>query len=114
MFPVWRSKPTSEVPLCEDMTVERWQSYYHRTVVQASITAKTELQKHEQLDALVKQHDKQIKDKIRSIIASAQPEQLQDPKLQFIKTQVKSSLQQIDDENLIREILVTKWQSYRP
>ena len=107
--PVRRSR--SEVELCEDMIAENWHTIRRRTKVNFSVYAKTNPGKHEQLSSQIKANDSQIKDRFRSIIASADLTQIRDPQLKYFKSEVKSSLDKILGQDLVDDVVVPKWLS---
>ena len=67
---------SNSVNLCEDMMVENWYSPRRCLVVKCTVTAKPENQRKEQLKEFTKKHKSQIKDRIRSIISSIEPEEM--------------------------------------
>ncbi len=105
-------KKTNSVNLCENMTVENWYSPRRCLVVKCTVSAKPENQRKEQLKEFTKKHESQIKDRIRSIISSIEPEEIRDPRLKVFKNRVQQSLQKIDESNHIEKILVPKWNTY--
>ncbi|MBN2377341.1 MAG: flagellar basal body-associated FliL family protein [Sedimentisphaerales bacterium] len=104
---------SNSVNLCEDMLVENWYSPRRCLVVECTVAAKPENQRKEQLKKFTKKHESQIKDRIRSIISSIEPDEIRDPQLKVFKNRVQQSLRQIDESNPIEKILVPKWNTYK-
>ena len=102
----------SEVALCEKLTVDNWVGGRTRTVVTLEVVAKTPTEKEVDLTTLITDHSTQIKDRIRVLVGSAQPDQVKDPRLQVIKREIKTSVEQIIGEGFIAEVLIPTWQSY--
>ena len=100
-----------EVMLCEGMTVVNWNNWRRGVAVRLSVSAKTDRQNSGQLTRLVDEHDAQIKDRIRLIVASARPEHIRDPQLHYVKSSIQQSVEQIISPDLIRKILVPEWRS---
>jgi len=107
------SANTNEIPLCNNMSVENWASDRQRFFITTSIFAKAEQEKKEQLESMVYDHNSQIKDRIRSILASMAPQNIHDPHLQTVKNEVKSNLDQIVGAGLVDSILIPEWQAAR-
>ena len=63
----------------------------------------------EKVTALVEKHSSEIRDCIRTIVASAKPNDLTDPKLEVIKRIIKSEVGKIIGENYIQDILLPKY-----
>ena len=102
-----------EVALCEKMRVENWYSYHTCYVVNCSVFAKAKKSRRDDLAALVKQHDGLIKDKLRSVIASVNPEDIKDPHLEVVKRKLKYTMDGIVGNGLMEEILIPEWMSFR-
>ncbi len=103
---------THEIPVCEDVKVENWYNRYC-TVVNFSVTAKARTNRNEQLAERVKANNVQIKDEVRSIVAGVHPEDLRDPELKRIKTEVRQSLKEIVGPEMVEDILIPKWKTDR-
>jgi len=106
----WMSK--SEVFLCQDVIVENWYSYHRCILVNFSVSAKASPGKRDQLAAVKAEHDAEIKDRVRSIVGSLDPEDIQDPHLKVAKQEIKTTLTQIAGADLIEEILFPQWHFY--
>jgi flagellar basal body-associated protein FliL len=106
------NKDMAEVVLAENFSIDNYLQGRARIMVTLEITAKVEKTKQDLLTTQVEEHKTEIKDKIRSLVSSADPEHLRDPNLQVIKREIKASMEQIVDEGLIVEILMPFWQTY--
>jgi flagellar basal body-associated protein FliL len=107
------SKPvakTNEITLCSDMTTmcSTGKNQYYIT---ASIFAKAGKDQKDQLQAMVNDHNGQIKDCIRSSIASLSPQNIHDPHLKTLKTELKTSLDRIVGPDMVDSILIPEWQA---
>lgn len=102
------------VALCENMVVERWLSWRHRRVVQCSIYAKPTEGHKTELEKLVQDHDQQIRDNLRIMIANADTNQLMDPRLAYVKRCTQHTLAELGSETFVEKILVPEWKTYRP
>lgn len=101
-----------EVQLCDEMSIDNWVSGRARTVVTLQVVAKTEAANGDQLANIVTEHATHIKDRIRTLVGSAQPDQIRDPQLQVIKRELGVSMEEIIPEGLIVEILIPDWRSF--
>lgn len=63
----------------------------------------------EKVTLLVEKHRSEIRDRIRTIVASAKPNDLTDPNLEVIKRIIKSEIEKIIGEDYLQEILLPKW-----
>jgi flagellar basal body-associated protein FliL len=82
-------------------------------MVTLEVAAKVESEQKDQLEAEVKDHSKEILNTIRIVVAGADPLDIkQDPKLQVIKRDIKTGVENIVSEGLIQEILIPVWQPY--
>gem|GEM_PF-2460846 len=108
-------KPASpcELPICENLTVENRFYFRHNMVVTFSVYARTTPQNKTSLAPIVKKRANQIKDRMRRIVATLDPADVRDPKLQTVKTRVKSDLDAICGPGLVDKVLIPEWQAYR-
>ena len=102
----------AEVSLVEDFSVDNYVGGKTRIVVTMEISAKVEKSNQEKLQLLVDENKKEIMDSIRTLVASAQPDQIKDPKKQVMKREIKIGVEKIIGEGLIERILTPAWQSY--
>ena len=102
-----------ELPICEDLTVENRFYFRHNMVVTFSVYARTEPENKPVLGPLVEQRSDQIKDRMRRIVATLDPADIRDPKLQTVKARVKSDLDTICGPGLIDKVLIPEWQAFR-
>ncbi|MBN1436460.1 MAG: hypothetical protein JW936_05245 [Sedimentisphaerales bacterium] len=101
-----------EVELCEEMSVDNWVSGRTRTVVTLQVVARVEVANADALREAVASHQTQIKDRVRSLISAAQPDQIRDPQLQVIKRELQIHMEEVIPEGLISEILIPNWRSF--
>ncbi len=81
--------------------------------ITASIFAKAQPEQKDQLQALVSDHNSQIRDCIRSSLASLTPTNIHDPQLNTLKKELKSNLDRIVGPNMVESILIPEWQAAR-
>ena len=82
--------------------------------VAMSVVTKTE--NKEKVEAAVKAREATIKDRVRTIIAQCDPEQLgggSEPGLETLRRQVKFQLEEIFGEGLVDEVIVPRCTPYR-
>ena len=108
------SKGFAEVVLAESFQVDNYMQGRKRTMVTLEAYARVEKAKFEELKELAENHSKELRDKIRTLISSAQPNDLKDPNLEVIKRMVKDAAEKIVGEGIINEILFPKWSSVTP
>jgi len=106
------SKEKAEIVLCSNMQVDNWVGGRSRTIVTLEVVLKTEKANQEALTAEITANATQIKDRIRVLVGSAQPDNIRDPQLQVIKREIKAALSEIIDGSKIDEILIPTWQSF--
>lgn len=103
----------AEILLAESFQVDNYmKGTSTRTMVTLEVFA-TYLEGDEQVNVekvtmLVEKHRSEIRDRIRTIIASAQPQDLTDPKLEVVKRIIKTEIGEIIGEEFIQEILLPK------
>ena len=105
-------KEYAEVILAESFNVDNYMGGKTRLVITMEVCAKVAKDKGEDFKGLVDSHKTEIKDTIRTLVASTQPDQVKDPKLQVIKREIQTGVEKIIGEGLIQEILISSWQSY--
>ena len=103
------TQDTDEVALCENLLCENYYNFQYPTVITASIFAKAESDKCKTLTKLIKDHSLEIRDNIRSTVASAQHWEITDPKLEVIIGEMKTGVEQIVGKGLIKNILIPVW-----
>ena len=102
----------AEIPLVESMQVDNYTQGRTRLLVTLEVTAKVKKDKQEKIGPLVIEHATEIRDRIRTLVSSARPEDITDPKLQIIKREIKVNVERIiGQEDCIEEILVPSLQS---
>ncbi len=101
-----------EVPLTESFNVDNYMGGKTRIVITMEVCAKVSKEKGDEFMGLVDSHTTEIKDAMRTLVASSQPDQIKDPKLQVIKREIQTSVEKIVGEGMIHEILVSNWQHY--
>ena len=105
-------KEYAEVILAENFSVDNYMGGKTRLVINMEVCAKVVREKEKEFEGLVDSHETEIRDAIRTLVSSSQPDQIKDPKLQVIKREIKTGVEKIVGEGLIQEILVSSWQSY--
>jgi len=105
-------KNYAEVILAESFSVDNYMGGKTRLVINMEVCAKVTREKEEEFKGLVDSRETEIRDAIRTLVSSAQPDQIKDPKLQVIKREIKTGVEKIVGEGLIQEILISSWQSY--
>lgn len=105
-------KEYDEVTLAGNFNVDNYMGGKTRLVITMEVCAKVTKDKGEEFRGLVDTHKTEIKDTIRTLVASAQPDQIKDPKLQVIKREIQTAVEKVIGEGQIQEILVSSWQSY--
>lgn len=106
------NKDFAEVVLAENFQVDNYVGGRSRLIVTLEVVAKVEAANKEKLEAAVKEHSKEILNEIRVLVASAQPEQIKDPKKQVITRELKAGIEKIVGEGLLKELLLPVWQAY--
>ncbi|MBN1766802.1 MAG: flagellar basal body-associated FliL family protein [Sedimentisphaerales bacterium] len=102
----------SEVILAEGFQVVNYEQGRSRMMVTLDIAAKVDSANQLKLEDEVKGHSKEILNTIREVVSSAQPEQIKDPQLQVIKRDLKTGIEEIVSEGLIKDILIPSWAPY--
>ncbi|MCK5272306.1 MAG: hypothetical protein KAJ52_07000 [Sedimentisphaerales bacterium] len=102
----------AEVMLVQDFQVDNYMAGRSRMIVTLEVAAKVESTNKEKLEQSVSGHSKEILNAVRVLVSSAQPDQIKDPKLEVIKRKVKSCVEEIVGEGMIKEILMPIWQTY--
>ena len=80
--------------------------WYYDTQVFAKVSEKNK----EKVTALFAERDSEIRDQIRTIVASADPKALGEPGLETIRRQIAYQLEQDIGKDLVKEVLIPKWQ----
>lgn len=106
------SQEMVEVVLVQDFRVGNYVAGRSQITVTLEVTAKVDKSKEAELVARVTKHKTEIKDTIRTLIASAEPSNLKDPKLQVVKREIKAGLEKIVGEGLLDEILLPVWRTF--
>ncbi len=106
-------KQMAEVVLAEDFTIDNYTAGRSRIVIRCGVAAKVSLENQLKLQELVTAHKTEIKDTIRTLVSSAQPDHLRDSKKQVIKREIKTGMEDIIGEGLIEDILLPDWQSFQ-
>ena len=73
-----------------------------------SVVAKVAEKEKEKTKALFEERDAEIKDRIRTIIASSLPEALDEPGLETLRRQIKYQLEQDIGKDIIKDLLIPK------
>jgi flagellar basal body-associated protein FliL len=105
-------KEFAEITLAESFSVDNYMGGKTRLVITMEVCAKVAKDKEEEFGGIVESHKTEIRDAIRTLVASAQPDQIKDPKLQVVKREIKTGVEKIVGEGVMQEILVSSWQSY--
>jgi flagellar basal body-associated protein FliL len=105
-------KEMAEVVLVDQFTVVNYVAGRSRMVITLKVTGKVAADRKGKLEEAVKNRGTEMKDVIRTLVAAAPPDQIKDPKLQVMKRQIKTSMEQIVGEGLIEEILLPDWQPF--
>ena len=105
------SKGFAEVVLAESFQIDNYMQGRTRTMVTLEVYGRVEKAKFDELTELAGDHSKELRDRIRTLISSAQPNDLKDPNLEVIKRMIKDAAEKIIGEGLIDEILLPKWSS---
>ena len=103
------SSKTDEVALCESVLCENYHIYRYPAVVTTSVFAKAETDKSQTLKKLIEDHALEIKDNIRTTVASARHWEITDPKLDVIIRQMKIDVERIVGKDMINKILIPVW-----
>lgn len=98
----------AEIQLVEPMTIDNYTQGRTRMLVTIEVSVKIEKSRQEKLSLLLTEHATEIKDRIRSLISAASPDNLKkDYKLQVIKREIKVIVEKtIGREDSIDEILI--------
>jgi flagellar basal body-associated protein FliL len=102
---------SAEIALA-DGSVDNYVSGRSFIRVTLEVSAKVKKENQAKLTELVTAHKTEIRDRVRYLVSSSQPEDLKDPKLQVVKRQVKSDMEKIVGEGLIEDVLLPVWQLY--
>jgi len=106
------TKPMFEVSLAENFSVDNYTRGKSKLVVTMHVTAKVDESRKDQLTKKVEASKSEIKDGIRALVSTAQPDEVRDSKLQVIKREIKSCVEKIIGEGMVEEILISEWQTY--
>ena len=106
------NKEFSEVVLVDNFAVDNHVSGRSKWIITLEVAAKVESAKKGYLEDRKDVHKKEILNTVRIIISSAQPDDMKDPQKQVIKREIKSGIEKIVGEDLIKEILLPIWQTY--
>jgi flagellar basal body-associated protein FliL len=105
------NKDSAEIALA-DGSVDNYVSGRSFIRVTLEVHAKVKKDKQQQLTDMVTTHKTEVRDQIRYLVSSSQPEDLRDPKLQVIKRQIKSDIEKIVGDGMVEDILLPVWQLY--
>ena len=83
-----------------------------RLVITLEVVARAQRVDEPQLTVSVTDNGTAIIDRIRTMVSSAEPSHIRDPKLEVIKREIKTGVETIIGEGLIQDILLPIWQSY--
>ena len=72
------------------------------------VVAKVSEKNKEKVTGLLADHDSEVRDRIRTIIASSDPKSLQEPGLETLRRQIAYQLEQDIGKELIKEVLIPK------
>lgn len=107
------SEHYAEILLAEGFQVDNYKLGRSRMVVTLEVAAKVDSADREKLALAVEEHRKEILSTIRELVSDAQPDQLKDPKLEVIKRETRTAVEEIvSGEGLIKEILFPVWQTF--
>lgn len=106
------NKTLAEVVLTQETSVDNYIGGKFKMIVTLQVAAKVETADKENLDKRVTEHGNEILNSVRIVISSASPEEIKDPKLQVIKRQLKSEIEDVVGKDIIKEILLPIWSSY--
>jgi flagellar basal body-associated protein FliL len=73
-----------------------------------AVVAKVGEKEKEKAKALFEEHDAEIKDRIRTIVASSSPEIMDEPGLETLRRQIKYQLDQDLGKDVIKDLLIPK------
>ena len=108
-----RKKAFAEVVLAKDYKVVNYTVGRSRMMITMEVAAKVKSEQKEQLEAEVKEYNKEILNAIRIVVAGANPDDIKrDPRLQVIKRDIRTGVENIVSEGLVKEILIPVWQPY--
>ena len=106
-------KDMVEVVLADNMNVDNYSmGAKARLVITLEVVARAQRTDEPQLTQSVTDNGTAIKDKIRTMVSSAEPTHIRDAKLEVIKREIKTGVETIIGEGIIKEILLPVWQSY--
>lgn len=106
--------PSSEIPLCQKMEVDRWPYWHDQVVVQCSVFAKAAEGQQLVVDSLVRQRQGEIQDSIRRIVGNVELEHLRDPQLTTVKYRTLRDVNAIVGNGQIDKILIPDWTIREP
>ena len=106
-----QGKKLEEVALAEQ-TVDNYTVGKTKMVVSLEIVATVESEQKEELAKQVERHKNEIMNAVREVVASAEPSQIKDPKVEVIRRQLKAQIETIVGEGMIKEIITPSWSSY--
>lgn len=78
-----------------------------------TVVAKISEKDKEKVTSLLQERAAEIKDKIRTIVASSEPKSLNEPGLETLRRQITYQLEQDLGQDLIKELLIPKCTPYR-
>ena len=104
----------AEIQVVESMQIDNYTQGRSRMLVTLGVSVKVDKSRQETLVSLLAEHATEIKDRIRSLISSASPDDIKkDPKLQVIKREIKVNIEKIiGQEDCIEEILIPSLQAF--
>ena len=102
-------KLTPEVPICENINVVNWYAYHRSANINCTIYAQSSNEQHLELRQRLQERRGAVDDAIRTVISNATLEDIYDPQLSSVKTQLQSQMERIVGGGLVEEILIPKW-----
>ncbi|KPK76562.1 MAG: hypothetical protein AMJ79_06270 [Phycisphaerae bacterium SM23_30] len=106
------AKDEAEIALAEKFSVDNHMAGRTTLVVTMDVSIKVKKIKEDDVKTRVEANKAEILDSIRTLVASAQLDQLKEPDKQVIKREIKTAVEKIIGKELIETVLITDWKTY--
>lgn len=103
--------PESELMIVEDMSVDNWTTGKTKYLVNFSVAIKVDDSLKEKLTEKIAKHSSEIKQIFSQIVGEAEPHLLKDAKKEVISRKMKTELEAIIGDGVVKELLIPSWSS---
>ena len=107
------TKDEAEIMVAENFSVDNHMAGHTTLKVTMGIAFKVKKDNKENVAVLVEDHKREMLDRIRTLVAGAQPDHIKkEPDLQVIKREIKLAVEEIIGKELVEEVLLPNWTTY--